>query len=202
MEDNLPLSASRPHPRVPAKASQIRWPRHFRGSKLTSRSLVARNPRKRITARHPPSGLPIRARRPTLCSRGDVLAIFHLQFLTKAFEARLPQQVAQSHTEAHRSSTRSQYETCWKSFQQWLHQQPAGAVSKGLILFFLHFLSTSKSLNPKTVLVYRNALHLSLLHGFNINTQDGEFALLARSQFIRNPPPPPASVSFLLGSQT
>ena len=78
--------------------------------------------------------------------------------------------------------------TCWKSFQGWLQTQPAGVVSKGLILSFLHFLSHTKSLNPKTILVYRNTLHLPLLHGFNINTQDDEFSLLARAQFLRNSP--------------
>ena len=179
VEDHLPLPASSPHPRVPAKASRIRWPRHFRGSMLTSCSLVARTPCKRLPAQPPPSGLPVRVWRLTHCSRGDVLALSRLQFLKKAFKVRLPQQVAQSLTQAHRSSTRSQYETCWKSFQQWLQQQPAVKVSKGLTLSFLHFLSSSKGLNPKTVLVYSNALHglhLPLLHGFNINTQDNEFA--------------------------
>ena len=38
---NLPVSSSRTHPRVPAKTSRICWPRHFRGARLTSRSLVA-----------------------------------------------------------------------------------------------------------------------------------------------------------------
>ena len=36
--------------------------------------------------------------------------------------------------------------------------------------------------------MYRNALHLPLLHGFNINTKDQEFSLLSRAQFINNPP--------------
>ena len=36
--------------------------------------------------------------------------------------------------------------------------------------------------------MYRNALHLPLLHGFNINTKDDEFSLLERAQFLRNPP--------------
>ena len=38
------------------------------------------------------------------------------------------------------------------------------------------------------VLVYRNALHLPLLHGFGINTKDQEFSLLARAQFIQKSP--------------
>ena len=36
--------------------------------------------------------------------------------------------------------------------------------------------------------MYRNALQLPLLHGFNISTKDHEFSLIARSQFIENPP--------------
>ena len=127
---------------------------------------MARAPRKVLPARVAAPGASVRAGRATQCTRGDLLNLPRLSFLRKAFEARLPKQVAQSLTEAHRKSTRSQYEPCWKIFQQWLQQQPAGRVSKGLILAFLHFLSHTKSFNPKTILVYRNALRLPLLHDF------------------------------------
>ena len=37
--------------------------------------------------------------------------------------------------------------------------------------------------------MYRNALKLPLLNGFYVDTSDREFSLLARSQFLQNPPP-------------
>ena len=40
------VSSSRSHPRVPAKTSRIGWPRHFRGARLTSLSMMARAPSK------------------------------------------------------------------------------------------------------------------------------------------------------------
>ena len=50
-------------------------------------------------------------------------------------------------------------------------------------------MARSKELRPKTILVYRNSLKLPLLYGFSINSSDREFSLLARSQFLSNPPP-------------
>ena len=89
---------------------------------------------------------------------------------------------------AHRGSTRDQYEHCWKDFQQWLTSNPTKPISKGSVLLYLNYLVQARRLSPKTVLVYRNALKLPLLHGFNIDTSDREFSLLARGQFLQNPP--------------
>jgi len=61
-------------------------------------------------------------------------------------------------------------------------------ISKKLVLTFLVYLHTDKRFNPKTILVARNALHLPLSYGFRISTHDKEFGLLARAQFIQNPP--------------
>ena len=96
--------------------------------------------------------------------------------------------MAEALIKAHRSSTSAQYEHCWRNFQSWLSSAPNAPISKGTILEYLVHLADAGGLNPKTVLVYRNALHLSLLHGFRINTKDQEFSLVARSQFIANPP--------------
>ena len=95
VELNLSLPSSSTHPRVPAKASRIRWPRHFRGARLSSRSLVARAPSKRLPARPPPSGAPICTRHLTHCTGADVLTLPRFQFLKKAFEARLPQSLTE-----------------------------------------------------------------------------------------------------------
>ena len=62
------------------------------------------------------------------------------------------------------------------------------SICKGSILLYMLELSFSRKLKPKNILVYRNALHLPLLHGFHINTKDKEFSMLAHHQFIFNHP--------------
>ena len=87
-----------------------------------------------------------------------------------------------------RASTGAQYKSCWKHFQDWLSSHASTSISKGSIYLYLLELSSSRNLNPKTILVYRNALHLPLLHGFHISTKDKEFSMLASHHFISNPP--------------
>lgn len=57
------------------------------------------------------------------------------------------------------------------------------------MLSLLKFLiSEEMSLAPSTILAYRNSLTLTLGIAFNIDYKDKAFSLLARAQFIKNPP--------------
>ena len=140
VEHNLSVLSAGACPRVPLKPSQIHWPRHFRGFHLISCSLVARTSRRVLPAWDTTTSAAVGPRSAHWCSRNYIFNLSRLPFLKKAFEACFLDQVAQSLTEAPCASTGSRNETCWKSFQQWLQQQPPGRVNKGLILSFLHFL--------------------------------------------------------------
>ena len=89
---------------------------------------------------------------------------------------------------AHRVSTINQYEHCWKQFQDWIKTNEVATISESVILDFLDHLVSNSQLSPKTTLVYRSALYLPLIHGFNISTKSEEFSLLAKAHFIANPP--------------
>ena len=59
-------------------------------------------------------------------------------------------------------------------------------IDKSTIVRYLHHLG--QDLNPRTVLVHRNALRLPLSKAFNIDFNHEDFSLLAKAQFHRNPP--------------
>ena len=53
---------------------------------------------------------------------------------------------------------------------------------------FLIYCENDRHLDPRTILNYRSQLRLPILQAFNINLTSENFSLLARSQFLRNPP--------------
>jgi len=185
---NLPLSSVGPHPPGPYKIRKLHRQRGPYRPIPTFSSLVARtfNPVQAIRRRA--KNFAARPRQTSLGTRRDILDLSRTQFLTKIFESKFPPPVAKSLISSTRVSTNTQYGACWKHFQSWLSSKEDLAISKGSILLYLEELGSSRNLNPKTILVYRNALHLPLLHGFRINTKDNEFSMLSRSQFITNPP--------------
>ena len=185
---NLPLPTPFSAPSLPSQAGNLLRRRHPDRSSLTRRSMVASVKRALRIARSQPRHLPDYPRQDFVGTRSDVTTLSRIQFLTKIYSASFSPDVAATLTQAHRASTASQYERSWKNFQLWLQKHPDTTISKKLALQYLHHLAQDRQLNPKTVLVYRNALHLPLLHGFGINTKDQEFSLLARAQFIQNPP--------------
>lgn len=188
VEDNLSIPSNRSNTDLSSQTRLIRgkWRRHRPLSSYSS--MVARSYDPLRTIRRRARNLPTCSRPTAMGTARDVINLSRIQFLTKIFKQRFPSPVVQSLISSTRSSTNSQYETCWKHFQSWLARQVKPKVSKGTILLYLQELSSSRHLNPKTILVYRNSLHLPLLYGFHISTKDREFSLLARSQFIANPP--------------
>lgn len=122
----------------------------------------------------------------------DLLQLSRLDFLSKYIRRSLgpaaPPSLAAEMVEAHRRSTRDQYQIAWAALQTWVAANDLTSFSKASLLAFLSYLAKTKSLSPRTVLVYRAALTLPLCYAFGIDTSDREFNLLSRSQFIANPP--------------
>ena len=189
VEEDLPLPPSRPDSSLPPKTSRLRRLRAGYRLSASFRSLVARVPSRLHPTRRRPRHRAMGARRMAESSRENVLSLSRFQFLKNLYSRRYEAPVALALSNAPRGSTRDQYEHCWKDFQRWLTSNPSKPISKGSVLLYLTHLAQTRGLSPKTVLVYRNALKLPLLHGFNVDTSDREFSLLARSQFLQNPPP-------------
>ena len=189
VEEDLPLPPSRPDSSLPPKTARLQRLRAGHRPSASFRSLVARVPSRLHPTRRRPRHRAMGARRMAESPRENVLSLSRFQFLKNLYSRRYEAPVALALSNAHRGSTRDQYEHCWKDFQRWLTSNPSKPISKGSVLLYLTHLAQTRGLSPKTVLVYRNALKLPLLHGFNIDTSDREFSLLARSQFLQNPPP-------------
>ena len=205
VEEDLPLPPSRPDSSLPPKTTRLRRLRAGHRPSASFRSLVARVPSRLHPTRRRPRHRAMGARRMAESSReldigqwvqGEWLKarektsyLFRAFSFSRIYSRRYEAPVALALSNAHHGSTRDQYEHCWKDFQRWLTSNPSKAISKGSVLLYLTHLAQSRGLSPKTVLVYRNALKLPLLHGFNVDTSDREFSLLARSQFLQNPPP-------------
>ena len=189
VEEDLPLPPSRSDSGLPPKTARL--PRFRAGHRPSAsfRSLVARVPSRLHPNRRRPRHRAMGARRMAESQRENVLSLSRFQFLQSLYSRKYEAPVALALSNAHRGSTRDQYEHCWKDFQRWLTSNPSKPIAKGSVLLYLTHLAQTRGLSPKTVLVYRNALKLPLLDGFNINTSDREFYLLARSQFLQNPPP-------------
>ena len=184
----IPFPSSRLDSSMSNKAPQVQRKRHLRRTSSSFRSMVARvyDPMRAI--KHRARNFPTRPKPTKMGTLRDVLAFSRIRFLTSIFTRKFHPAIAEALTTSLRTSTNSQYEYCWKQFQKWLSSQDSLAVTKRSVLLYLLDLSKTRKLNPKTILVHRNALQLPLLHGFGISTKDQEFSMLARSQFLENPP--------------
>ena len=89
--------------------------------------------------------------------------------------------------EAYRSSADRQAQSNWKSFQDWLPEHVSTITTKSVMEFLMH-LEDVKHLNPRALLNYRSRLRLPFHLAFNIDFESEVFSLLARNQFLTNPP--------------
>ena len=110
-----------------------------------------------------------------------------VSFLKYIYKKKFGQKTAKYLTKAHRLSSLRQFQSSWKYFQTWLKPSVKYLSKSHILAFFIH-LQEARKLKTATILNYRSALKLPLLYGFNIDTEDREFSLLARAQFIENPP--------------
>jgi len=120
-----------------------------------------------------------------------------LEFLKTMWEEKHGEIVANRLILAQRDSTARQFQSAWKTFQAWLPTNIPD-ISKQNILEFLLFLQDERKLKPRTILVYRAALALPLVLAYNIDTSDKEFSLLAKAQFLSQPPTTPKLPSWSL----
>jgi len=120
-----------------------------------------------------------------------------VEFLRCVWTEKHGAAVANRLVQAYRTSTSRQFQSAWKSFQSWLPEETPN-LSKKTVLEFLLFLQDVRHLQPRTILVYRSALSLPLSLGFNIDTADQEFSLLAKAQFLTQPPASPRLPSWSL----
>ena len=187
--EDIPIPSSRPNTSLSQQTQEIPRPRHRHIPTTAFRSLVARLSASRPTTRPRLRRRTTRPRKLGRRSRDDILSLSRIQFLSTYFSEHFGAVVAESLIQTHRGSKRSQYEHCWKKFQEWLTANPDRLITKASVLLYLTNLANIHKLSPKTILVHRNALASPLLNGFSINTSDQEFSMLARAQFNQNPPP-------------
>ena len=110
-----------------------------------------------------------------------------IQFLREVFTSTLGEKTAAALTTAYRASTIRQSQSVWKIFQNWLPKSVT-TITTQVLMEFLIYCENDRHLDPRTILNYRSQLRLPILQAFNINLTSENFSLLARSQFLRNPP--------------
>lgn len=110
-----------------------------------------------------------------------------IPFLKEVFSAKWGAAVASRLITAHRTSTARQAQSVWNAFKRWLPPTLTTISSQTLMEFLIHC-EDNRHLDPRTILNYRSQLTLPMLHAFDINLSTDTFSLLARSQFLRNPP--------------
>ena len=116
-----------------------------------------------------------------------ILSSSRVDFLRKAYTTKYGLEIADRLVKAFRTSTLQNYESCWKSFQGFLHTKQTSEISEKTVLDFLEFLFTERKLSPKTVLGYRTALAEPLQLVFKIKVSDEVFSRLIRAQFLARP---------------
>ena len=144
---------STPDSSLPPKTARLQRLRAGHRPSASFRSLVARVPSRLHPTRRRPRHRAMGARRMAESPRENVLSLSRFQFLKNLYSRRYEAPVALALSNAHRGSTRDQYEHCWKDFQRWLTSNPSKPISKGSVLLYLTHLAQTRGLSPKTVLV-------------------------------------------------
>lgn len=178
---SLPLSSQMVHSQNNFQTTNLQKPRVDYTPMVSSGTVVP--------VHNQPSS-PILAPKPTRSNEewtARLREVDRLQFLKEVFAATLGDTVASHLVAAHRDSTIKQAQSVWKAFQKWL---PATTriISTPTLMEFLIACEESRHLDPRTILNYRSQLRLPILHAFGIDLSSDIFSLLARSQFLRNPP--------------
>ena len=138
---------SRPDSSLPPKTARLQRLRAGHRPSASFRSLVARVPSRLHPTRRRPRHRAMGARRMAESQRENVLSRF--QFLKNLYSRRYEAPVALALSNAHRGSTRDQYEHRWKDFQRWLTSNPSKPISKGSVLLYLTHLAQTRGLSPK-----------------------------------------------------
>ena len=187
MEDDLPLPTSQHSSRSMATSPRIHGQR---GDNTTSSPirLVDEPPSTDENQREPESNP--NSREPTSVQRSRLaLDLSRILFLKTILTEKWGAGTAEELLKSERTSTRYQYQHCWKAFQKWLRASSVTTINTRVTLDFLRYVVEDLRLAPRTALVYRSALRFPLEQAFNIETGDKEFHMLAKAQFHCNPRP-------------
>ena len=109
-------------------------------------------------------------------------------FLRQVLGARYPAWVVSTLLAAFRSSSQSQHDLAWRTFQAWLPVATCH-VSHSVVVEFLQHLFDDRGLNPPTVLCYRTALKWPLQEAFQVDFDHADFRRQATGLFHLRPPP-------------
>ena len=116
----------------------------------------------------------------------NLRALDRMQFLDLLYRKEFSAEVSNKLLKGFRDSSIRQAEVGWRVFKEWLPRS-LDTVGKSDVLQFLVFLE-NKGLSPNTIMAYRNSLRIPLERGFGISFKDNDFSILARAQFLENPP--------------
>ena len=116
------------------------------------------------------------------------ISLHRLDFLKHIYFKKFGSEVSNRLIKAWRQSTEKNYSRCWNEFKDFIFKGDYQEISERSVLEFLESLFTNRSLSPRTILTYRNALSKPLQIAFGIDTSESTFRDLARAQFIARPP--------------
>lgn len=110
-----------------------------------------------------------------------------IQFLEELYEPEFGPLLSNKLIHAYKTVTDRQGQSNWKVFQNWLPKEIT-TITARTVMEFLVYLEEEKHLNPRTILNYRSRLRQPFQRAFNIDLNSEAFSLLARNQFLSNPP--------------
>ena len=181
VERNLYIPPKMAHPDSNRITSELQVPRLNNPPMVSSRSVVPLHYEKHTQV------LETFTTRPNEKWTARLREVDRIQFLREVFTSTLGEKTAAALTTAYRASTNRQSQSVWKIFQNWLPKSVT-TITTQLLMEFLIYCENDRHLDPRTILNYRSQLRLPILQAFNINLTSENFSLLARSQFLRNPP--------------
>ena len=130
----------------------------------------------------------------------DITALDRLDFLRLALErSGAPRDTAEDLIQGHRVSTRRQYESGWKKFQDFVKATEITEMTPAVLLAFASDLfRRSESVSPATNNNAMVAIRDPVSFGFNVEVNKRAWELLQRSFFNQRPPTKPAPPSWSL----
>ena len=126
-------------------------------------------------------------------SVADVTSLDRMAFIRLALTGRqLIPAAVNDLTQAHRTSTRRQYESGWKKFQTFVTEKKVTVMTPQVLASFATSLFHSNhKVSPATVTNAMVAIRDPVSFGFGVKIDDREWDLLKASFFRQRPPPMP-----------
>ena len=118
----------------------------------------------------------------------QLLSFSRMDFLQGFYLRKYGSKIATRLGKAFRDSTNSNYDQCWKRFQDFVKDSEASILNQKLLLEFLEYLFSIRKLSPRTILGYRNAVLKPIQTVFGIEVPSEILSLLSRAQFLSLPP--------------